>query len=550
MDNTTILFSAIQRTYRNAVVELIRKTFTNEFGEKGIEEVRKPFLKRDEETKKTYWEAIKEAATERRSGGTEELSTPIRDEYELLGVEHFFSVFEPSFDLLCPTHAAKPKKERNQARQTLTTWMKQIKNVRDPVSHPVTDDINYDDSANVLYCARKVLDFCELPEASAQILRLQATLLGGITQDSQRILAVLPPPDEVVMDFVGRHRELALLSDWLSDKQARRWALSGEGGKGKSAIAYAFARSVASRDDHGLESIIWMSAKRRRFIEGQTVLVDRPDFFDKATAVCAILRAFGDAISEDPLENEHAALSLLSDFPSLLVIDDMDTVQDDGEDAIQFLVMAMPEITRSRILLTSRRAMFGMSNVTTQIAGLSAADGESFIKSRCDLMGISPVPVLKLKDKLLDVTDSSPLFIEDLLRLTQSGLDIENAIGLWAEKRGSEARKYAMQREYEQLADEGKQVLLALSLQGPCKFDDLCRGLDWPNERLLDAIQQLRKMFLMPQFDGTKSLLALNNNIGTLVREVFKDSEAYRRTYRTMRAASGPVRDFVLGGFC
>ena len=350
--------------------------------------------------------------------------------------------------------------------------MKQIKNMRDPVSHPITEDITYDDSANVLYCARKILDFCGLAEASSQILRLQRTLLGGFSNESDKTLTVLPPADEVVMEFVGRHRELAALSDWLSKGVSRRWALSGEGGKGKSAIAFAFGRSVASRDDHGLDAVLWMSAKRRRFVEGSAVLVDRPDFHDKASAIRAILSLFGapgDA-------GDEIALNLLSDFPSLLIVDDIDTVEGEGEDAVQFLVMTVPERTKSKVLITLRRAMFGMSNLTTQVSGLSQQDGEDFIKSRCDLMGITAGPVLAVKEKLLDVTDSSPLFVEDLLRLSQSGFTIDKAIGLWAGKRGMEARKYAIQREYDQLDEDAKHVLLALSLQGPCGTEVLCRG--------------------------------------------------------------------------
>ena len=540
MDNTTILFNAIQRTYRNAVVGLIREKLTGRFGAGAIDQIKDQFTKKNPETGKTYWETIKEAALERRSGGTGELATGIRDEFELLGVEHFFNVFEQHFDDLCPRHAEKSKKEKNQARQVLTTWMKQIKNVRDPVSHPITEDIGYDDSTNVLFCARKILDFCELPEASTQILRLQRTLLGGFSNIGDKILVVLPPADEVVMDFVGRHRELAALSEWLTNGTSKRWALSGEGGKGKSAIAFAFGRSVGCRDDQGIDAVLWMSAKRRRFLEGTAILVDRPDFQDKNSAIRTIINLYG---APDTSASEESALSLLSDFPALLIVDDIDTLEADGEDAIQFLVMTVPERTKSKVLITSRRAMFGMSNLTTQVLGLSQADGEEFIRSRCDLMGIPTAPVLAVKDRLLEVTDASPLFVEDLLRLSQSGFEIDKAIGLWAGKRGTEARKYAIQREFDQLDEDAKQVLLALTANGPCGSEVLCRGLDWSEDRLLSAMQQLRKMFLMPtqRVSGSAQVLALNQNTQILVKEVFGETEAYRRTERLIKAASGAL---------
>ena len=546
MDNTTILFNAIQRTYRNAIVAHIRSHLTDRLGSAGIEAVKKCFGKRNEQTGKTHWESISDAAKERRSGGTGELSTPIRDEYDLLGVEFFYNVFEAHFDVLCPAHSHKPNKERNQACQTLLTWMKQIKNYRDPVSHPVSEDIDYSEATNVLYCARKALDFCGLAEDSAQLLRLQTRLLGGYVGEPSRVLCEMPPEDEVVMAFVGRHRELGLLTQWISSGISKRWALSGEGGKGKSAIAYAFGRNLSERDDHGLDAVMWMSAKRRRFVEGTTVLVDRPDFHDKASAISAIIRLFGegDSIDEDAGKEDYA-LQLLSEFPSLLIVDDIDTVEEDGEDAIQFLVMTVPERTKSKVLITSRKAIFGLSNVTTQVLGLSPSDASDFIKSRCDLMGIPVQPVLSVQQKLLDVTDSSPLFIEDLLRLHQTGISIEKAIGLWAEKRGTEARKYAIQREYDQLDDDAKSMLLALSIHGPSDADELCRGLDWQQERLVTALQQLRKMFLLP-ITGPSSVsspkLALNRNTQILVKEVLGDSEAFRRTERLMKAATGQLK--------
>ena len=522
------------------MVDLIRSTLEAPKSG-GIEAVKKLFAKKNQESGRTQWEEIKSAAEQRRSGGTGELSTSIRDEYELIGVEHFYNIFQAHFDLLCPVHAKKPKGEKNQACQVLLAWIKQIKNVRDPISHPTTDDISYDDSWNVLYNARKILDFCSLPEASSQILRLQKTLLGGFSYDRESILSDLPPPDEVVIDFVGRHSELATLNEWLSKHLSRRWALSGEGGKGKSAIAYAFAKSISCRDDHGLDGVFWMSAKRRRFVEGSTVLIDRPDFYNKETAIFAILRFFG---VEREGADEDTVFSLLTDFPSLLIVDDIDTVETEGEDAIQFLVMTVPERTKSIVLVTSRRAIFGMGNLTTQVTGLTPPDAEEFIKSRCDFMGIPSSHILDFKTKLLEVTDSSPLFLEDLLRLSQTGFSIERAIGLWASKRGIEARKYAIQREYDRLDDDAKQILLALSIHSPCDSDILCRGLDWSEERLLDALQQLQKMFLMPTNNpnGGKKGFTLGQNTQLLVQEVFSGTEAYRRMERSIKAATGDLR--------
>jgi tetratricopeptide (TPR) repeat protein len=543
MDNTTILYGAIQRIYRSSVVGLIRNTLETP-GSGGIELVRVLFSKSNPNSGRTYWEDIRVAAEERRSGGTGELSTPISDEYELVGVEHFYSIFEKHFDVLCKDHAAKSRSEKSQSKQALLRWVKQVKNVRDPISHPVTEDISYDDAYNTIYVAKKVLDFCGLAESAAQIQRYQKILLGGLTFEKEQTLTDLPPRDEVVMDFVGRHSELSVLNQWLISQRSRRWALSGEGGKGKSAIAYAFASNVSKRNDHHLDGVFWMSAKRRRYVEGKTVLVDRPDFWDKCSAISAILGFFGESCLDED-SDESKVITLLNEFPSLLVVDDIDTVEGEGEDAIQFLVMTIPELTKSCVLITSRRAMFGVANVTTQVAGLSEMDAEEFIRSRCDLMGIAANPVLELKTKIVDSTDGSPLYIEDLLRLTQTGLEIERALGLWKEKRGLEARKYAIQREFDQLDEDARFVLLALSVNGPCNYSVLAAGLDWGDDRLVSALQQLRNMFLMPATGKDGSTLALGQNTQALVREVYSGSEAYRRVERNVKSIAGKLKTSV-----
>lgn len=546
MDNSTICYNAVQRHYRNALVDLIREKLTQEYRSTAVSELTRLFSKKDPKTGGTLWDRVKKAATQRRSGGTGEVDVPIRDDFDLLGVEFFYNVFERFFDVLCPKHAAMPKSEKNQAKITLLNWMRTIKNFRDPLSHPTTADIGFEDSANVLYCARKVLDFCERSGPAAQILKLERKLLGGISLAEDQVYTCLPLEDEVVRDFVGRHVELSQLRDWFENAHAKRWALSGEGGKGKSAIAYSFARTLASRADTGIDAVLWISGKRRRFIEGQTICVDRPDFNDLNTAIESIIEAYGEASEspKDPQSQREFCIELLTEFPALLVVDDIDTLDTSAEEAIEFLLMDLPNLTRSRVLVTSRRALFGMQGSTTQIAGLSPVDAEAFIRSRCDLMGISPHSVLRVKNKILDATDSSPLFIEDLLRLTQAGLDIAEAIGLWSDRRGDKARRYAMEREYERLDADARNILLALSLQDHSTVEQLGRALDWDMNRVVDALEQLKLMFLVPspRQIGDDTRLALNQNTKKLVLDVFDDTDSYRRVQRQMQAANGQLQ--------
>ncbi|GAI84835.1 unnamed protein product, partial [marine sediment metagenome] len=61
------------------------------------------------------------------------------------------------------------------------------------------------------------------------------------------------------------------LYEWFSDNNQRRWILAGAGGKGKTAIAYRFATQVINSAPEPYTMVVWLSAKRRKFMEGSIV---------------------------------------------------------------------------------------------------------------------------------------------------------------------------------------------------------------------------------------------------------------------------------------
>lgn len=529
-DNLTICYQGIQRIYRNAVVVHIREALTKAFASNVEDELKRPFKKE--------WDEIAAAARERRDTG--EVAAPLVDSFDILGVNHFYSLFDAHFDKLCPGRAAAAEKERKSAKAALLGWMKVVKNLRDPLSHPAEIDFDEDDARNMLYCARKVLDFLHLPDAAKDMVELQR----GLDADAPSSVNIvyLPPADEVVVDFIGRRGEIQRLHDWLDDPYAPRRALTGDGGKGKSAIAYAFAREVALGGHTGIDAVIWLSAKARRFVAGRSILVDRPDFIDLESSLDAILRAYGWDVPEGIESKAREVLMLLEGIPALLVIDDIDTLENAGGGAVPLLLMDIPAKTATRVLITSRRILFGLEACTTQIAGFAEPDAIGFIESRCRLLSLGPAGMLKHAKAIIETTDASPLYIEDLLRLVHIGLPITEAIGVWKQKRGDAAREYAIRREFEQLSTDAQEALLALAaFDGPCTLEQLRSALDWSIERLVDAQQSLRQLYLMPTVTGDAEALriVLNTNSRILVQRVFEDTDRLRRVKRSVDAVLG-----------
>src|SRR5215469_873786 len=84
ISNLGICYEAIQRTYRNSVVEHIRNRMMTVFPADYIPKVQAPFSKE--------WGKISASAAERRQTG--ELAAEVRDDFDVLGVNHFFNLFE------------------------------------------------------------------------------------------------------------------------------------------------------------------------------------------------------------------------------------------------------------------------------------------------------------------------------------------------------------------------------------------------------------------------------------------------------------------------
>jgi tetratricopeptide (TPR) repeat protein len=77
-----------------------------------------------------------------------------------------------------------------------------------------------------------------------------------------------------------------------------------------------------------------------------------------------------------------------------------------------------------------------------------------------------------------------------------------------------------------------------------CSFEELRAALDWHVDRVLDAQQSLRQMFLMPNVltQGEGDIhLSLNNNTKLLVQSVFESSARFERVQRRIKGVLGQL---------
>jgi hypothetical protein len=280
-ENTVTLYEGIQRIYRNAVVRYLRSAMTDAYKKDSLEKLHVPF-------KKEEWEKIVENSEEARRSG--ELTTEIIDEFDLLSVNHFFNLFDCYYDVFLKADAGK------RGKQAFLNWVREIKVLRDPLSHPPENDFYFEDAFRFLDCSKRVLLRLDLKEDADKIKELMNTLLSrnlNLELRQEPLEDRLPPRESIVVKFSGREKEMEELWDWFNDPVSRRWALAGEGGKGKTALAYNFAFDVKMKAPAPFQIILWLSAKRRKFLEGRVVNVQEPDFFELDSALKSLLTQYG-----------------------------------------------------------------------------------------------------------------------------------------------------------------------------------------------------------------------------------------------------------------
>src|ERR1019366_8830286 len=190
-------------------------------------------------------------------------------------------------------------------------------------------------------------------------------------------------------------------------------------------------------------------------------------------AVGRLLNEYG-AIASDfnkPMEEKRRLLMVYLDaMPAFIIADDIDTVLDDDE-VVSLFTHEIPH-TRSAVLLTSRRSIPGIP--TFVIMEFDGPEVRECVTSRINLYGLDPTPFSQsVISTIAKATDGSPLYMDDLLRLTRI-LDVKTAVKMWQERKGDEARKDALQREMEGPIIDARRVLSAAAItDDPISFSEL-----------------------------------------------------------------------------
>ncbi len=152
-----LVYEAIQRVYRNAVVDRIRSGMQAAYPSDYESLVTSRF---------GSWDAIVSAAAESSITGV--VAHPHQDVFDYLDVSHFPVLLDKYFSVLAPVEGLSPVQANELKRQVLS-YAREIKTIRDPLSHPGTPDIGVFDALRAVDNAGRALRVLGLPEAAEKV---------------------------------------------------------------------------------------------------------------------------------------------------------------------------------------------------------------------------------------------------------------------------------------------------------------------------------------------------------------------------------------------
>ena len=447
---------------------------------------------------------------------------------ELYGVEHLFNIVRGNWSIFGDSFGD---------RQRTEVYFGEISELRHNVSHRRqhhmlrrSELLRFTRNAQLLLSAFR-------SQAATRFDAIAASLEQGGSPWGNELGGTLPPATEIVPEFVGRESEIRDLSVWFTTDSSPQYVIWGYGGSGKSALAYQFARAVRDGAPTNLQAVLWLSAKSREYIEGET-RTRRADFDSVESFAHALWAGLYDDEPSAEQATREGILLELSDTPSLVIVDDLDSVLD-NEDLAHLLLFEMSK-TKSKIIYTSRQRVPGLP--TIEVGGFSNSELHSYIRSRASAYELEVEECLRRLPAIRSVTDAFPLFVDDLLRYALLG-GLKSAIDDWSQRKGDAAREYALRRQLESLGDAAQRALIGVAVANrPVSSLELASISGFTDDDIQHAIRDLLNWRLLNRLEADatgRPTFSCNGNTRRLSQKTYGRDPLYGSYEASFRSLSG-----------
>lgn len=464
----------------------------------------------------------------------EMLNSPMRvvdmnkSDDELYGVEHIWNIVNGNWRLFDP---------RFQDKRRTEVYLQEIAELRHNVSHRRSHHLlRRRDLARFVYNAQLLLRAIDSSD-SARFEAIGTSLEQGSTPWGAALGGTLPTPQEIVPNFVGRDPQIRELSIWLTAPRPSPIVIWGYGGSGKSALAYHFAQSVREGAPDDLQAVVWLSAKVREFIAGEA-RDRRADFHDIPSFGSSLWHSlYGDSPPDDQI-NPSNIIDELNVTPTLIIVDDLDTILDNQELA-NFLLFELPR-TSSKIVFTSRQRIPGLQ--TLEVEGFDEQELDSFIRARAREYQLDVAECIDRLPGIKSVTDGFPLFVDDLLRHALL-FSLKTAMEDWSQRKGDAAREYALRRQLESLGETARKALITVSVANrPVSSLEVGDIAGYTDDDVQQALNDLLAWRLLARSEvnaAGQPTFSCNRNTDRLVQKTYGQDPLYKSYYASFRSLAG-----------
>ena len=364
--------------------------------------------------------------------------------------------------------------------------------------------------------------------------------------DETSVNAIIPAPPFTIKQFIGRTLVIEKLFNWLIHERACSFFLIGNGGTGKSYIAYEFAEIIANNgklknfSGMNFDYVIYLSAKEI-YLETSSGKIERfrnTDFFDSVGMYKNILSYTNFDVGKGDIDNlsKDELLEKIEDLFSnaaiFLIIDDIDTLSNKGKDSgiweINDAMVRSQKESGSKVLFTQRTMQDGTQSFI-KVPGLDQENELPNFLNTCIEQFNVPEPNENELNEIVKISELRPLTIETLVQFRRITDTYQDAFLKWNNINASQARDYLFEREYDRLPNDNiaRRMLALLSIK---------KGLELTQEEIINII---------PNFDKDKIQESIAKTKDIFIQISFKDSgeDIYRistsaETYISERSKS------------
>lgn len=296
--------------------------------------------------------------------------------------------------------------------------------------------------------------------------------------------------------FVGRSdlRE-RLVSAVLGDP--RLWIINvhGPGGVGKSALVNWVTYRMY--EERRFEAILQLTAK-------ETILTDTGiqrhsrSLFSLDNLLDQILLLFEEN-PEQELERKRALASeLLSAWPTLLILDNMETVSDAR---ILAFVQALPPQTRARVVLTSRTKSGGWE-LPIPVTEMSGEEVSEFVRIKSEELSVHfPLEPPTIR-RVSEVSGGLPLAIQWIIGQYRRSKRLDQVLA-YAQGKDSPVLEFSFRNIWQLLAPEPKTILSLMSIfDGPTTVQQLSVASEMRPDSIERALAELEEVTLVNRVVG------------------------------------------------